>query len=157
MTTEHHTTTAEQAEARYHRQAMTAEPEEIGCVRRSVTAFMRYCGWGALTGPAVLCVTEMLTNVRRHADSDECALLVHCSPSGVRIVVSDGSPDLPVLREPDPLSERGRGMFLLAHTADAWGAAPTATGKDVWVEFRAASVESAARSGAAPPIRRCTA
>ncbi|MGW1052750.1 ATP-binding protein [Streptomyces sp. NPDC002521] len=156
MTTEHHATAAEHAEAWYRKQAMTADPEQIGCVRRSVTAFMRHCGWGQLAGRAVLCVTEMLTNVRRHADSDECTLLVHCSPSGVRIVVSDDSRVLPVLREPDPLSEGGRGMFLLSHTADAWGATPTATGKDVWVEFRAASGEGpagAARTGTAPPLR----
>ncbi|GGU79387.1 hypothetical protein GCM10010211_51760 [Streptomyces albospinus] len=112
-----------------------AVPQQIGRIRRIVTAFLRYWGWDQWIDPAVLCVTEMLSNVQRHADSDDCVLLLQASPSGVRIVVSDDSQVLPVLREPDWLTERGRGMFLLSKSADAWGADLTPQGKDVWIEF----------------------
>ncbi len=127
-----------------YRQELTADPKRIGHVRRIVAAFLRYWDWGELVDPAAMCVTELLSNVSRHADSDECVLLLETSDTGVRIVVSDGTPKLPVVLEPDGCSDSGRGMFLLSETADSWGAALTDNGKDVWVELRPASQEVAA-------------
>lgn len=118
-----------------YRQEMTVDPKQLARVRRIVAAHMRYWGWARAVDEAVLCVTELLTNVRKHADSNDCVLLLELSASGMRIVVSDDSPELPVLSEPDWDSENGRGMFLLDSTAHAWGAVPTSSGKDVWVEL----------------------
>ncbi|AJC58576.1 ATP-binding protein [Streptomyces sp. 769] len=140
-----------EASTQHYRQQLTADPEQIRRVRRIVTAFLRYWGWGQFIDPAVLCVTEMLSNVRSHADSDDCVLLLQASPAGVRIVVSDGSQALPVVREPEWLAERGRGMFLLSSSADAWGADITREGKDVWIEFWSGAAES--RDGVAVPAR----
>lgn len=128
----------------HYQQELTADPKRVGHVRRIVAAFLRYWGWGELVDPAAMCVTELLSNVRRHADPDECVLLLETSDTGVRIVVSDDTPELPVVLEPDWFSDSGRGMFLLSKTADAWGAVPTDEGKDVWVELRPASEEVAA-------------
>ncbi|MFF1736887.1 ATP-binding protein [Streptomyces sp. NPDC058247] len=119
-----------------YRQELTVDLKQLGRVRRIVSAHVRCWGWAPMVDAAVMCVTELLSNVSKHADSNECVLLLQSSPSGVRIVVSDDSPALPVVREPAWSSESGRGMFLLAATADAWGAAPTGSGKDVWCEIR---------------------
>jgi anti-sigma regulatory factor (Ser/Thr protein kinase) len=120
----------------HYRQELTADPRAFARVRLIVGAYLRYWGWGEIVQPAAMCVTELLANVRKHAHSDDCVLLLQTSPSGVRIVVSDDSRDLPIVREPDWFAENGRGMFMLSKTADAWGAHPTGQGKDVWVEFR---------------------
>lgn len=129
---------------RQYRQELTADPERIGQVRRIVTAFTRYWGLDSeLTASALICVTELLANVHRHADTGGCVLLVQTSDSGLRIVVSDHSPVLPVVVEPDWLAESGRGMAIVSATAYTWGAEPTSTGKDVWVELRPDAEEAA--------------
>ncbi|MGW7069463.1 ATP-binding protein [Streptomyces sp. NPDC054855] len=125
-----------EAGAKQYRQEMTVDPNKLGIVRRIVTAHVRCWGWAPMADAAVMCVTELLSNVSKHVDSNECVLLLQSSASGVRIVVSDDSPELPVVRTPDWDSESGRGVFLLSETADAWGVDPTGNGKDVWVEFR---------------------
>lgn len=124
------------ADTKQYRQELTVDLKQLGRVRRIVSAHVRCWGWAPMVEAAVMCVTELLSNVSKHADSNRCVLLLESSASGVRIVVSDDSSALPVVREPDWSSENGRGMFLLDATADAWGAAPTSSGKDVWVEFR---------------------
>ncbi len=133
-----------EAGTQQYRRKLTADPKHLGPIRRTVTAFVRLCGWSELIDPATMCVTEMLSNVCRHADSNDCVLLIQSSPSGLRIVVSDDSPRLPLVREPDWCTESGRGMFLLSKTADAWGAVPTVSGKDVWIELWASSEGAAA-------------
>ncbi|MEV0257733.1 ATP-binding protein [Streptomyces sp. NPDC050732] len=120
-----------------YQQHLTANPVQIRRTRRIVTALLRYWGWDEQIDPALLCVTELLTNVFRHACCENCELRLEASPLVLRIVVSDRSHDLPVVREAEPLAEGGRGMSLIVASADAWGADPTDAGKDVWAEFRA--------------------
>ncbi|MCB5911060.1 ATP-binding protein [Streptomyces pinistramenti] len=119
-----------------YRQKLTVNPKYLGRIRRTAAAYVQGWGWGELVDPAVVCVMEMLANVYQHAGSSVCSLLIQPLPSGIRIVVSDSSRQLPVVREPDWRSESGRGMYILSRTADEWGAALTDTGKDVWVEIR---------------------
>lgn len=125
-----------------YRQELTADPQSLGDVRGAVLAYVRGCGWAELDDAALLCVTELLSNVWRHAVSDECVLLIQPSVCALRIVVSDDSPKLPVVRAADACSESGRGLLLVSETADAWGVTMNCdrvgngTGKDVWVEFR---------------------
>jgi len=129
---------------RHYRQELTIDRSSLGRTRRIVVAFMRYWGLGKLVEPAVMCVTELLTNVSRHTVTSECVLLLQATDSGVRIVVSDTSSDLPVVCEPDWFEESGRGMVLVSTVASSWGAKPTDDGKDVWVELRTAAFEEAA-------------
>ncbi|MEV0438425.1 ATP-binding protein [Streptomyces spectabilis] len=120
----------------HYQQQLTADPQQIRRVRRIVAALLRYWGWGEVIDPALLCVTELLANVGSHTCSRECDLRLESSPVAVRIVVSDGCRSMPVVREVDPLAEDGRGMLLIAATADGWGAVRTDTGKSVWAELR---------------------
>ncbi|MFI7095405.1 ATP-binding protein [Streptomyces lydicus] len=133
-----------------YRQELSVDPQSLGHVRNAVLAYLRDCGWGELDDAASLCVTELLSNVWRHADSDTCVLRIQPSVCALRIVVSDDSPQLPVVRAGDASSESGRGMLLVSKAADDWGVTMNgdgfgnSTGKDVWVEFRPQSKRVAA-------------
>ncbi|NJQ00068.1 ATP-binding protein [Streptomyces zingiberis] len=120
-----------------YRTRLVAVPERFAVARRSVGAQLRLWGYTGLIDAAAMCVTELLANVHRHVSSHECGLALHALPEGVRVSVSDRSSTLPVVpAEPDWHAERGRGLFLLSCTADAWGAEPTPTGKEVWALLR---------------------
>ncbi|WP_326615706.1 ATP-binding protein [Streptomyces decoyicus] len=128
-----------EASTQQYRQELTVQPQNLEHIRRIVGAYLRYWGRDEFVERAAVCVTELLSNVHKHTGSAACVLLLQISPSGVRIVVSDESQDLPVVREPNWFAESGRGMFLISKTVDAWGAEPTPDGKDVWFEIRASN------------------
>ncbi len=115
------------------RWALRAEPHGLHEVRRRVLALLRAWGREELVLAAAMCVTELLSNVHKHAASPLCELEVRSVTGGVRVSVTDRDPRMPVPREPDHLSESGRGLFLLAGTVDAWGARRVpGGGKAVW-------------------------
>lgn len=51
------------------------------------------------------------------------------------VEVCDDCPELPRPGLPDPCSESGRGLFLVAALADRYGVEPTAVGKCCWAEI----------------------
>lgn len=115
---------------------LRADPRHLAVVRRTVRAQLKVWGRAELARDAAMCVTELLSNVHKHVASPECVLTLRDTPEGVHVTVSDSEHALPVASEPDFLSERGRGLFLLSETAHNWGATPTGTGKDVWFVLR---------------------
>lgn len=134
---------AENRADRQYRQDLIAEPQALAHVRQVATAQLRLWGYDALIDSVILGLTEMLTNVGRHAGSLACVLTLDDIGTGVRLTVSDTSRQVPVLREPDWLAESGRGMHLVAATADRFGCTVTPGGKDVWAVF-GVSAEAAA-------------
>ncbi|GHJ28001.1 hypothetical protein TPA0910_24340 [Streptomyces hygroscopicus subsp. sporocinereus] len=120
---------------------LRAHPQTLADVRRAVAARLRLWGREELISAAGMCVTELLSNVHKHAASPECVLLLENLSNGVHAAVSDTEFALPVVKEPDFLSESGRGMFLLSKTADEWGTDLTPTGKTVWFTLRSEAVE----------------
>lgn len=128
---------------RQYGQGLQARPQAIAQMRRVVAAHLRYWRYDALEDSVGLCLTEMLTNVGRHTGSLACVLTLADTGAGVRLTVSDTSQQVPVLREPDWLAESGRGMHLVAATADRFGSTVTPGGKDVWAVF-GVSAEAAA-------------
>ncbi|MFD9565242.1 ATP-binding protein [Streptomyces sp. NPDC059994] len=118
-----------------YEQHLHARPEVLAAVRQAIRAHLDSWGLGHLADPATLCLTELLANVGKHTGSSECLLTVHHHGDRIRATVSDTTRALPVMREPDFLAESGRGLFLIEHTAHAWGAASTSTGKEVWFEL----------------------
>jgi anti-sigma regulatory factor (Ser/Thr protein kinase) len=86
-----------------------------------------------------LTVSELVTNVVFHAGTT-IDLTVQRLGSGLRIEVRDGSSRIPVVSCSDPAdlletrSMTGRGLALVAATADRWGADPEGAGKVVWAE-----------------------
>ncbi|MDI5969906.1 ATP-binding protein [Streptomyces sp. SL13] len=121
---------------RQQRWRLRASTEAVPVLRIEVKGVMAFWGHDGLTDSVCLCLTELLANVINHAGSPGCVLTLQDVGAGIRLTVSDGSRRLPVVQEPDELAESGRGMQLIAATATAFGSASTASGKDVWAEFR---------------------
>ncbi|GIH29396.1 ATP-binding protein [Acrocarpospora phusangensis] len=102
--------------------------------------------WGLseLSDDATLVVSELVTNavryalypVDRAADSPITLMLVRLSPH-VLLAVSDPSDEAPIPKEPDFISENGRGLYIVETYSQAWGwDILDAGGKAVWALFR---------------------
>ncbi|QLH22040.1 ATP-binding protein [Streptomyces sp. Rer75] len=120
---------------------LRVHPQKLAEVRRAVSARLRLWGREELVTPAAMCVTELLSNVHKHAASPECVLTLENRPYGICAAVFDSETSLPVVKEPDFLSECGRGMFLLSKTAHEWGTDLHDHGKTVWFTLRAEAVD----------------
>ncbi|MHB9861059.1 ATP-binding protein [Streptomyces sp. YIM S03343] len=97
-------------------------------------------GWGAVltagvVHTAALVISEFVTNAVRHAGTDPVSLSVRLDETALRIEVSDTCPVLPQPGLPDPYSESGRGLFLVAVLTDRHGIEPTTLGKRCWAEI----------------------
>jgi anti-sigma regulatory factor (Ser/Thr protein kinase) len=88
---------------------------------------------------AVLLVSELVTNVVRHARSDALGMALRLEPAGASLVIEvhDGDPHEPRPRMPGRFDESGFGFVLIEALAGKWGVRQTATGKAVWVELDA--------------------
>ncbi|MCX2967782.1 MULTISPECIES: ATP-binding protein [Streptomyces] len=81
------------------------------------------------TGTVVLLVSELVTNVHRHAGGP--AELELCLRDGlVRVAVGDASVRAPAVREPG--LQGGFGMHLVERLSSAWGVCHLPDGKEVW-------------------------
>jgi anti-sigma regulatory factor (Ser/Thr protein kinase) len=121
-----------------------AEPERIASARHQLRELLHDWSSEDQVDSAVLLVSEVLTNVLVHTDTD--ALLVAevfqdgdgldgGSGRRVRVEVTDASDDLPHQRRPGELASSGRGLVLVGLLADAWGVDPRGEGKSIWFEL----------------------
>ncbi|WP_313896170.1 SpoIIE family protein phosphatase [Streptomyces sp. YIM 98790] len=101
--------------------------------RSLVRRTLRDWGLEQLTEPAVLVVSELVTNAVRHARGPVGVRLVR----GARLLVevSDSLPDPPQARDAAPDDEGGRGLALVARTAQRWGTRREPHGKTIWLEL----------------------
>ncbi|MFJ2605437.1 ATP-binding protein [Streptomyces sp. NPDC087425] len=113
---------------------LQALPPRIGQVRRIVSAQLRYWHLDALIDHAALGVTELLTNVHRHAAPDKtCTVEIELLLDRLTVSVHDHDPRLPEVRDVDPFATCGRGLALVAAVSESWGVrAKGAAGKSVW-------------------------
>ncbi|MFG5719196.1 ATP-binding protein [Streptomyces murinus] len=121
---------------------LQALPSRIGQVRRIVSAQLRYWHLDPLIDRAALGVTELLSNVHRHARPDKsCTVELELRPDRLTVSVRDHDPRLPVpADEADmdaeggtPLATCGRGLAMVAAVSESWGARPDGdNGKVVW-------------------------
>jgi anti-sigma regulatory factor (Ser/Thr protein kinase) len=88
-----------------------------------------------------LLVTELVTNSVRHAAAGTVELSVIVGAELVRVEIANpGSPFEPILREEDPASNGGWGLFLVDRLSDSWGVVEEETGSQrVWFEVRRTS------------------
>jgi anti-sigma regulatory factor (Ser/Thr protein kinase) len=113
--------------------AFPAESQAVRRARRLVRQTLRAWRLDPLVDPAVLLVSELVTNSLRYAHG----------PIGVRMVrgetllveVSDPLPDPPRARRPTPEEEGGRGLQLVSREARRWGTRQGPIGKTVWFEL----------------------
>ncbi|WP_330237799.1 ATP-binding protein [Streptomyces sp. NBC_00525] len=113
---------------------LQALPSRIGQVRRIVSAQLRHWHLDALIDQTTLGVTELLTNVHRHAQPDKaCTVEIELLLERLMVSVHDHDPRLPTVREADESSTSGRGLALIAAVSESWGVRPRGgAGKVVW-------------------------
>ncbi len=116
-------------------------PEAMGPVREIVRAHLRLWRKSELSDVAVLGVTELLTNVLKHAPGD-CELLMRETPDGVFVGVTDYVDSLPTVRQPSDGQTGGWGLFLLADVAAELDVKPLPHGKQVWFRLGGPCVDS---------------
>jgi anti-sigma regulatory factor (Ser/Thr protein kinase) len=81
---------------------------------------------------AQLVITELVTNVVRHAGT-RMEISLTAGTGVLRLAVRDGSPALPRPDVPGvTLAENGRGLVVVQALAIEWGATPSGGGKVVW-------------------------
>jgi anti-sigma regulatory factor (Ser/Thr protein kinase) len=102
--------------------------------------------WGLseLSDDAALVVSELVTNAVRYAmyarGRREITLLLMRVAPHVLLAVADPSDEVPTRKEPDFVSENGRGLYIVETYSQRWGWDPLAHGgKAVWALFRAGS------------------
>jgi anti-sigma regulatory factor (Ser/Thr protein kinase) len=114
-----------------HRRRFEGAQASVGGARRFVTALVGDRPDGPV---AALLVSELAANAVVHARTP-FEVSVSLGPAGVHVEVADGNPVEPAPRLlTEPWDEAGRGLFLVARLAFAWGSKPTADGKVVWFE-----------------------
>ncbi|MBH5335684.1 ATP-binding protein [Streptomyces pactum] len=120
--------------------------------RDLVRSVLGALGLEELVDPATLCVSELVTNVHRHAKGD-VRLTVTVEPGRVRVSVYDECPEsLPAPRRVGREETGGRGLFLVTAVSDDCGVVvgkpPSPVGKSVWFQL-AIPPGSARQEGAA--------
>jgi anti-sigma regulatory factor (Ser/Thr protein kinase) len=135
---------------------LQALPSRIGQVRRIVSAQLRYWHLDPLIDRAALGVTELLTNVHRHAQPDKtCIVEIELLLDQLMVSVHDHDPRLPVVGDIDevsPTATCGRGLAMVAAVSENWGVRPDGeSGKVVW--FTLTAPKSATAAPARPPRR----
>ncbi|MFF5015439.1 ATP-binding protein [Streptomyces sp. NPDC001165] len=123
---------------------LQALPSRIGQVRRIVSAQLRYWHLDPLIDRAALGVTELLSNVHRHARPDKsCTVELELLVDRLTVSVRDHDPRLPVVADATdvaPLATCGRGLAMVAAMSESWGARPDGdNGKVVWFTLPAPS------------------
>jgi len=113
---------------------LQALPSRIGQVRRIISAQLRYWHLDPLIDQAALGVTELLTNVHRHAQPDKtCTVDVELLLDRLTVSVHDHDPRLPTVHDADSSATHGRGLALVAAFSESWGVRPSGdSGKVVW-------------------------
>ncbi|MET7569138.1 ATP-binding protein [Streptomyces sp. NPDC005492] len=136
---------------------LQALPSRIGQVRRIVSAQLRYWHLDSLIDRAALGVTELLSNVHRHAQPDKtCTVEIELLLDQLMVSVHDHDPRLPVVGDIDevsPTATCGRGLAMVAAVSESWGVRPDGeSGKVVWFTLSAVepAVDTSATAGRPP-------
>jgi len=138
---------------------LQALPSRIGQVRRILSAQLRYWHLDPLIDRAALGVTELLTNVHRHAQPDKmCTVEIELLLDHLVVSVRDHDPRLPVVEDiadVASLATCGRGLAMVAAVSESWGVRPDGeSGKVVWFTLSAPEPAVAAPAPAHPPRRK---
>lgn len=115
---------------------LPAEPSAVSCARSVARALVQAWGFPELAEDAQLVISELLTNVIKHAAGTlTVQLVVTGLDNGIRLALSDGSPRRPSVKNVPPDRPNGRGMMLVEALATRWGAETDGVGKTVWAEL----------------------
>lgn len=117
--------------------ALPATVQAPGLARQAIREVLPSWRLAPLEEPALLLVSELVTNAIRHARNGDrmIALRLETTADGLRIEVHDGDPRWPQPGTPDSLDESGFGFVLVEALARTWGVTDLAVGKAVWAEL----------------------
>ncbi|MCB5181095.1 ATP-binding protein [Streptomyces antimicrobicus] len=123
--------------------AFPAEPDAVRTARHAVRGTLRDWGLESVGDVTVLLVSELVTNSLRYASGPIGVRLVRrhqatdlSAPAPALLVeVSDPLPDPPRERVAGSDDEGGRGLHLVAVSAQRWGTRHGKSGKTVWFEL----------------------
>ncbi len=111
-------------------------PEDVSAARHFVGQVLREQGASEdMVASAELVVDEFALNAVRHAGSFFSVVVEH-GPGMAKVAVRDDSDVFPAVREHVVLSIAGRGLSIVASTAEEWGAESLGHGKEVWAPLR---------------------
>lgn len=111
--------------------ALPADPRAAGLARAAVRDRLGAWGLEHLADAVELLTSELVTNALLHAASAPVLQVVR-QEGGVRVLVCDDSPVLPVRRRHSAAATTGRGVQMLQDLADEWGFEARPRGKAVW-------------------------
>ena len=83
---------------------------------------------------AALMLSELVTNAVRYSRG-LVLLQIRVFVDTLYIAVIDDTPDLPLIRHPDPDDATGRGIGIVDALADRWGTTLAPGRKSVWFEL----------------------
>ena len=115
-----------------NRLQLPPEPTSAGIARRFVASSL--LAGSEVADLAVLLVSELASNAVLHARTP-FELIVDDDGRRLRVEVHDDSPTLPTLKDYVAESITGRGLHMVATTADNWGFEAMDRGKCVWFEL----------------------
>jgi anti-sigma regulatory factor (Ser/Thr protein kinase)/anti-anti-sigma regulatory factor len=122
---------------------LPGRPASAGTAREVIAAACAEWGLAHLVDNASLIVSELVSNVVRHARTD-FELTVTLRRPYLHLSVRDGSPEVPVgppesaesATDEPSYATSGRGMRLIQACASGWGVTVVGDGKIVWATLR---------------------
>ncbi|MGW5609067.1 SpoIIE family protein phosphatase [Streptomyces sp. NPDC003753] len=112
--------------------SLPADPARVKDVRTAVIRRLADWGLDEVSFTAELLLSELVTNAVRYGSGPIDVRLIH--DRTLICEVADTSSTAPHLRHAATYDEGGRGLFLVAQLAQAWGTRYTAEGKVIWAE-----------------------
>jgi anti-sigma regulatory factor (Ser/Thr protein kinase) len=112
-------------------------PESVPVARFHVRAALGFHELGEYADDAEIITSELVTNAIQHVRNDGTGTVAVIlarirNPEAVTVVVSDSSPEGPVMRERSAGSERGRGLHIVEALSTHWGWHPEDGGKAIF-------------------------
>ncbi|MFJ6787610.1 SpoIIE family protein phosphatase [Streptomyces angustmyceticus] len=111
---------------------LPADPALVSGVRAAVTRQLAAWGLHDVVFATELLLSELVTNAIRYGAAPIQVRLLH--DRTLICEVSDAGSTAPHLRHAAGTDEGGRGLFLVAQLAQAWGTRYTSGGKVIWAE-----------------------
>lgn len=120
-------------------EVMPCEPRSVARARLLIGVALAAWHLTELTQAGTMVVSELMTNAINHSRSHTARVTIHrLTADGVRIGVTDTSPDAPVMRRSAEGAEAGRGLLLVDALSNRWGyevrERGTRSRKLVWAE-----------------------